>query len=99
MVFEGDTTYVDGPRLPMGRTCEWNHGLGEIVTAVIEAGLTVGFVHEHHEVPWRALPIMEPVGSGVAGADGRYQSGRMWRLPEAQRGLVPLIYSLLATKT
>ena len=99
MVFDGDTTYVDGPKFEPRRTCEWNHGLGEIVTAVVDAGLRIAFVHEHREVPWQALPTMEPVGPGTAGADGRYQSNRMWRLPEAQRGLVPLMYSLLAVKS
>jgi SAM-dependent methyltransferase len=97
-VWETDTTYVDGPKLEHRRTCEWNHGLGEIVTALVEAGLRIEFVHEHREVPWQALPWMEPVGPGTTGADGRYQSNRMWRLPEAQRDLVPLMYSLLATK-
>lgn len=27
-----------------------------------------------------------------------YQSDRLWRLPQAQRELAPLMYSLLATK-
>jgi SAM-dependent methyltransferase len=97
-VWEGDTTYVDGPKLERRRIYEWNHGLGEIVTAIVEAGLRIEFVHEHREVPWRALPWMEPVGPGAPGADGIYQSNRMWRLPEAQRELTPLMYSLLATK-
>jgi SAM-dependent methyltransferase len=96
--WETDTTYVDGPKLTHRRTYEWNHGLGEIVTALVEAGLCIAFVHEHREVPWRALPWMEPVGAGTVGADGRYQSNRMWRLPEEQRDLVPLMYSLLARK-
>jgi hypothetical protein len=64
----------------------------------VEAGLRIEFVHEHREVPWRALPWMEPVGPGTVSAAGRYQSNRMWRLPEAQRDLAPLMYSLLATK-
>ncbi len=97
-VSEDDATYVDGPKLEVTPTYEWNHGLGEIVTAVIEAGLRLDFLHEHREVPWQALPWMEPVGDPPRGADGRYQSGRMWRLPEAQRELVPLMYSLMATK-
>ncbi len=95
---ESDGTYVDGPKLKMCRTAEWNHGLGAIVSAVVGAGLNISFVHEHREVPWRALPWMEAVGPGTSGADGRYQSNRMWRLPEAQRDLVPLMYSLLAVK-
>jgi SAM-dependent methyltransferase len=96
--WEGDATYVDGPKFPRRRNYEWNHGLGEIVTAVVAAGLRIEFVHEHREIPWQALPWMEPCGPGTPGADGRYQSNRMWRLPEAQRDLVPLMYSLLATK-
>ena len=98
MLFEGDSTYVDGPKLQKRKTAEWNHGLGAIITAVIDAGLKISFVHEHREVPWRALPSMQGVGAGTAGADGRYQSNRMWRLPEAQRDLMPLMYSLLAAK-
>jgi SAM-dependent methyltransferase len=86
--WEGDTTYVDGPKLEVKRTYEWNHGLGEIVTALIEAGLRIDFVHEHREVPWKALPWMEPV-EGQRG---------MWRLPEAQRDLLPLMYSIMATR-
>ena len=64
----------------------------------LDAGLRINFVHEHREVPWQALPTMEAVGSGTRGADGAYQSNRTWRLPEAQRDLVPLMYSLLAIK-
>ncbi|KUL32682.1 class I SAM-dependent methyltransferase [Actinoplanes awajinensis] len=37
-------------------THEWNHGLGEIVTAVLEAGLTLTGLVEHQSVPWNALP-------------------------------------------
>ncbi len=96
--FDGNETYVDGPRLEVTRNYEWNHGLGQIVTALVEAGLVIEFLHEHREVPWQALPWMEFVGDGPRGADGRYQSGRMWRLPEAQRELVPLMYSLMARK-
>jgi SAM-dependent methyltransferase len=37
-------------------THEWNHGIGEIVTALLEAGLTVTTLIEHQSVPWNALP-------------------------------------------
>ena len=95
---EGDTTYVDGPKLEKRTTAAWNHGLGEIVTAIVDAGLRIDFVHEHREIPWKALPVMEAVGVGPEGADGRYQSKRMWRVPESDRDRVPLMYSLRATK-
>jgi len=97
-LYEGDSTYTDGPKLSYRQNYAWNHGLGAIVTALISAGLRIEFVHEHREVVWKALPWMEPVGEGSRGADGRYQSNRLWRLPEAQRELVPLMYSLLAVK-
>ncbi|RIL04982.1 MAG: hypothetical protein DCC71_12075 [Proteobacteria bacterium] len=97
-VSETDTTYVDGPKFERRRNCEWNHGVGEIVTALIDAGLALEFVHEHREVAWQALPSMVPVGPGTVGADGRYQSNRMWRLPDAQRDLVPLMWSILARR-
>jgi SAM-dependent methyltransferase len=95
---DSDRTYVDGPRLEVQRNYEWNHGLGEIVSALVSAGLRLEFVHEHRAVPWRALSNLELAGPDPGGADARYQSGRMWQLPESQRDLVPLMYSLLATK-
>ncbi|MBB2942766.1 SAM-dependent methyltransferase [Actinoplanes lutulentus] len=46
-------------------THEWNHGLGEIVTAVLDAGLTVTGLEEHQSVPWDALPgRMHQIGGG-----------------------------------
>jgi SAM-dependent methyltransferase len=97
-LWEGDTTYTDGPKTSFRRNYMWNHGLGEIVSALLAAGLRLEFLREHREVPWRALPSMAPVGPGIRGADGAYASNRMWRLPERQRELVPLMYSLLALK-
>lgn len=86
-MWEGTDTYTDGPPLQQPtRSYEWNHGLGEIVTAVAAAGLHVEALREHREVPWPALPFLEAV-PGV----------RMWRLPErAER--MPMMYSLLAKK-
>lgn len=95
---ESTQTYVDGPHFDPMPLFDWNHSLGEVVTALIDAGLRLDFLHEHREVPWQALPWMEPTGDPPPGADGRYQSGRTWRLPDAQRELVPLMYSLLATR-
>lgn len=36
-------------------THEWNHGLGEIVTALLDAGLTITGLVEHNTVPWDGL--------------------------------------------
>jgi SAM-dependent methyltransferase len=44
---------------------EWNHGLGEIVTALLAEGMTVTGLVEHDTVPWNALAgMMEPVDGG-----------------------------------
>ncbi|MFG2087543.1 MULTISPECIES: hypothetical protein [unclassified Spirillospora] len=37
-------------------THEWNHGLGETITALLAAGMRVTGLTEHDSVPWHALP-------------------------------------------
>lgn len=93
--WSGESTYVDGPPLNNIKTFEWNHGLGEIVTALIDAGLRLEFLHEHREVAWQALPWM----TSETEHDGtRYARRDDWQLPPAQREWCPLMYSLRATK-
>lgn len=94
--WDEEHTYTDGPPLKNTRGFEWNHGLGEVVNAVLEAGLRLEFLHEHREAAWKALPWMEPTGR-VADGTG-HQRRTQWRLPGAQRDLVPLMYSLKATR-
>jgi SAM-dependent methyltransferase len=44
---------------------EWNHGLGEIVTALLDQGLQITGLVEHDSIPWDGLPgLMEPIGGG-----------------------------------
>jgi len=46
-------------------TVQFNHGIGEILTAVTNAGLTLSSFEEHTSVPWNPLgPSMERVGLG-----------------------------------
>ena len=67
-------------------THEWNHGLGEIVTALLDAGMQLTMLVEHDSVPWEPLP-----GQMVKDAHGE------WRLAEgAERA--PLSYTLQAVK-
>ena len=63
----------------------WQHGLGEIVTSLIEAGLTIQFLREHRTCLWQALHFM------VQDEDG------WWRLPDRPERL-PLMYSIRAVK-
>lgn len=68
-------------------THEWNHGLGEIVTALLDQGLTLTGLVEHDSVPWDALPgQMER----VPGGEWRL-ADRPWRLPHS--------YTLQAVRT
>jgi SAM-dependent methyltransferase len=56
-VWEGEGTYVPTDTVFMHNTThEWNHGIGEIVTAVLDAGLAVTGLVEHQSVPWEAVP-------------------------------------------
>lgn len=94
-------TYTDNPAglaVEHVHSYEWNHGLGEIVTALIDAGMQIDFVHEWDTCDWQALPWMVPVedASGRETA-AEYSSGRRWRLPDG-RERVPLMYSLRAHK-
>jgi hypothetical protein len=59
-------TYTDGPPVDAPESFEGNDGLGEIVQAVLDAGLTVTALREHRDCEWQALPQM------VRGVDGRY---------------------------
>jgi SAM-dependent methyltransferase len=53
---EGGTYVATDVEFTHNITHEWNHGIGEIITAVLEAGMTVtGFV-EHQSVPWEGMP-------------------------------------------
>ena len=55
---EGPSTYTDGDVSGMTHTAtrEWNHGLGEIVQALIDAGLVVTMLQELRYCDWLALP-------------------------------------------
>ena len=63
----------------------WDHSLGEIVSALIDAGLQIEFLHEFDFVEWPLDFLME-------GDDGR------WRLPPSARGELPLFFSLKASR-
>ncbi|AQA03346.1 SAM-dependent methyltransferase [Mycobacterium sp. MS1601] len=55
LIFEEETSYAGSAEVAHPRAMSFNHGLGEIVTALIEAGLRVTHLEEHREVPWMAL--------------------------------------------
>jgi SAM-dependent methyltransferase len=80
LVFEADGTYVaTDDTFEHNVTHEWNHGLGEIVTALLDSGMTLTGLAEHDTVPWNALPgQMEQVAIN----EWRL-ADRPWRLPHS----------------
>lgn len=67
-------------------THEWNHGLGQVVTALLDAGMTITGLVEHDTAPWLALPgLMEEV------------SQNEWQLADRPERL-PHSYTLQAVK-
>jgi SAM-dependent methyltransferase len=79
-------TYTD-PDAPTvhNRTEEWQHPLGEVVNALIGAGLTLELLGEHGHTAWRRWPFMEKDGS-------------VYRMPKGTPRL-PLMCSLRARKS
>src|SRR3954447_12256623 len=56
-VFDEGGTYVDTDmEFQHNVTHEWNHGLGEVVTALFDEGFELTMLEEHDSVPWEALP-------------------------------------------
>ena len=79
-VWDEGGTYVDTDAVfEHNVTHEWNHGLGEIVTALLDEGLQLTGLVEHDSVPWEALPgLMER----LPGGEWRL-TDRPWRLPHS----------------
>ena len=84
LVTDDGLTYADGDASTENtRSFEWMHPLSSIVTALLDAGLRLDFLHEHFEVPYRMFAGLE------LGAD------RMYRWPDQK--WLPLAVSLSAT--
>jgi SAM-dependent methyltransferase len=83
---EGGTYVATDHEFTHNTTFEWNHGLGEILTALLDAEMAVTGFLEHDSVPWEALP----------GLMVRDDAGE-WRLREQPERL-PASYTLQAVK-
>jgi SAM-dependent methyltransferase len=87
LVWNEGGTYVDTDvEFTHITTHEWNHGLGEIVTALLDADMVLTQLVEHDSVPWNALP----------GQMGRLRNGE-WRLTDRPERLAHS-YTLQARK-
>jgi len=66
LVTEDEGSYVDTDvAFVHNVTMSWNHGLGEIISALLHEGLAITALEEHDSVPWNALPgAMHEVDGG-----------------------------------
>jgi SAM-dependent methyltransferase len=84
-VWDEPGTYADAEaRTRANVSVQFDHGLGDIVSALIGAGLRLEFLHEHEMTLFERFKVLQQ-------RDGAY-----W-LPEGQPR-VPLMYSLRASK-
>jgi SAM-dependent methyltransferase len=68
-------------------TYEWNHSIGEVVTALLGVGMEITGLAEHDSVPWEALP-------GQMVRSGHHDE---WQLADRPERL-PASYALQAVK-
>ena len=87
LTFKVSGSYAD-PDAEVGDVVEhgWDHGLGEIVTALIDAGLRIEELVEHPYLEWGADFLVEQRDTGT------------WVLPDTVRGEIPLMFSLRASR-
>lgn len=82
---EEQTYVVTDSLLENATTHTWNHGLGEIVTSLLDQGLRIVQLVEHDSVPWEAMPAH------------MVKRGPEWVLAERPER-VPLTYTLQAVR-
>lgn len=81
---EYEGTYAeDGKSKMISKEYGWNHGLGEVINALIDAGLRIEFLREHEESPYDIFPDLEKTENG------------MYAMKER---LYPLVFELKASK-
>ncbi|NLF00027.1 MAG: methyltransferase domain-containing protein [Anaerolineales bacterium] len=84
--FEGEGSYADrDARFEHTVTYEWVHSMGDVINALIGAGLHIQFLHEFPYCFYQMTPYLVQDDAG------------WWRLPGNDES-VPLMFSLRATK-
>lgn len=81
---EYEGTYAEEGSKMISKEYGWNHGLGEIVSALTEAGLHIEYLKEFDESPYNVLPDLIKTESGMY---------------VTKEKLYPLIFTLKATKS
>lgn len=86
MAFQVQGSYADrAAKVETRVEYGWNHTLGEIITSLIDAGLTLEFLHEFPFSVYEQLPYLKPDDQGL------------WRQND-EPAMMPLIFSLKAWK-
>jgi 2-polyprenyl-3-methyl-5-hydroxy-6-metoxy-1,4-benzoquinol methylase len=80
---EYEGTYAQADAAIISKEYGWNHGLGEVVSALIDAGLKIEILREHDASPYDVLSDL------VKNENGLYES---------KDHLYPLIFEIKATK-
>lgn len=86
--FTEESTYGGAGVVAAPQGVSFNHGLGEVFTALTDAGLTVTALEEHREVPWNAL--------GDAMVESAEYEGEYVLAQNPER--LPLTYTIQARK-
>ncbi|MDQ1359829.1 MAG: hypothetical protein QOJ44_206 [Acidimicrobiaceae bacterium] len=86
-VDDSDATYTDASRpLVNRRTYDWNHGLGETVTALIDHGMRIDRLEEHNWHVHQQFPWLVELSAGHWVAPPEYPQ-------------IPLTFTVVATRS
>ena len=56
LIWTEEFSYAGEEPVAEPSSISWSHGIGEIITALLDAGLTITGFTEHDSAPWEALP-------------------------------------------
>ncbi len=62
---EYEGTYADQSSRMISKEYGWNHGLGEVINALSEAGFHIDYLNEYNESPYNVLPDLIQAKSGM----------------------------------
>jgi len=85
IVYTEHRDYIDPEaRFSHPTTYTWLHPLGDIVTGLLESGMSLDWLHEHAAITWRMFEVLVEDESGL------------YRWPD--KPWLPLAFSLMATR-
>ncbi len=85
IVMENQPTYTGDKNEITGKEYSWNHGIGEVLNALINAGLKIEFFNEHNYSPYSNFKNSTETEKGK------------WQI-KGMEGKIPMVYSLKARK-